>query len=99
MSKAVLLIDIPTNCTECDFAGTKLCAKAFAEAFREGKVKEVRDYNKRSEWCPFGELPEYKQVLSGRDLNGVYHDDFATGWNACLNTIIGGKNADKEDIL
>lgn len=58
MSKAILVMDMPKNCTECDLY---VCYRQYAgdkgDSFC-GKTKEDVDLSKRPDWCPLIELPQ-----------------------------------------
>lgn len=84
MSKAVLVMDMPKYCIDCpchfaDDTGAVICGK-------EDKVllsDDIQTY--KPGWCPLRELPKR---ISGSQK---YKNDYEKGWNACLDTIIGGK--------
>lgn len=89
MAKAVLVMDMPESCWECNLnymipLGSRLRCHAFALA-------KAIDSNTREkpDWCPLRELPEKKDTI-------IYeNDDWGTvdlkkkgeGWNACLEEI------------
>lgn len=79
--KAVLVIDMPTECIECPFC----------RVFADDKLTETHctwiaktnedGVNTRAEWCPLKSLPQKK--------NTDFHPNivYANGWNDCLKEI------------
>ena len=84
MAKAMLIIDVPTKCAECQLfyntAGTKMC-----EAI--GRLVECE--NKRPEWCPLREVPK-KKIKSKADSTSLIRIGEIKGYNACIDEILGG---------
>lgn len=83
MAKAILVMDMPSSCEECQLfyntEGTKMC-----EAI--GRLVECE--SEKPTWCPLREVPQYK----GKPL--IYHlydDGFVQGYNACIDEIGGGE--------
>lgn len=95
--KAILVIDMPTECIECPFC----------RVFADDKLTETHctwmattnkdGINTRAEWCPLKPLPQkkevkgdyYKQREIATDINELI--DFDKGYNACLDEILGEK--------
>lgn len=83
MSKAILIMDMPTKCEECQLfyntAGIKMC-----EAI--GRLVECK--SKKPTWCPLREVPQKKED------NSVIHieryEGYLEGWNDCVTEILGG---------
>ena len=82
MSKAILVIDMPDTCGKCP-----LCAsyQENAWAFREYwcpaiNHAEVEPLAKKPYDCPLRPLPEKVRV---------HMDDWADGYNTCLDEILG----------
>lgn len=82
MAKAVLVMDMPESCCECNLnymipLGSRLRCHAFA-------LGKAIDSNTREkpDWCPLRELPEKANHPDYCD-NGR----FDKGWNACLDEI------------
>lgn len=81
MSKAILVIDMPEKCTQCDFC----------EHQDEGWLwcipckKSARAFDK-PDWCPLQEVPQKKELyLSINNEKG-----YCEGYNACINEIMKG---------
>ena len=84
MSKAILVIDMPTDCEDCPLFkdGDKGMRKC--EASRKGTEWDY--YKVRPDWCPLRELPQKQTVHS---IDTAHHRFAKDGWNACLNEILG----------
>ena len=82
--KAILVIDeMPKNCDECPirFSGEP---NEWCWYLKHG----LDDIKSKPSWCPLKPLPE-KRELKEEWLNEYNRDEFADGWNACLNDITG----------
>ena len=86
--KSVLVIDTPSDCIECPLQAFECC---------HVKRKEIPMLNitqgTKPEWCPLKPLPDYVEPIHEDDcwekptnswLNGE-----RTGWNECLDEILG----------
>lgn len=88
MAKAVLIMDMPESCWECNLnymipLGSRLRCHAFALA-------KAIDSNTREkpDWCPLRELPEREtEMTDADDLGRDYVRGTMDGWNACLDEI------------
>ena len=78
MSKAVLVIDMPSCCDECfaldDRGDYPVC---FITQEQRGYTFRIRE--QRMDKCPLKEFPEKVRV---------FIDDWADGYNACIDDII-----------
>lgn len=76
MSKAILIMDMPNCCGECEMSGTGVC--------RKWNRKDLRSFPKE---CPLKEIPEHREVNSD-----PYHvsltEAYDFGYNACLDEIL-----------
>lgn len=87
MPKAVLVMDMPESCFDCNFlycnadAGIDSC-----QAMEVSRIVDSETYEK-PDWCPLRELPEHKRTI-GKENEG---DTLLmnVGWNACLDEITG----------
>lgn len=79
MAKAVLVMDMPEDCTMCKFWNSK-----DDECYATG-VEEIslNSEEAKPDWCPLRELPEKANHPDYCD-NGR----FDKGWNACLDEIL-----------
>lgn len=83
MAKAVLIIDMPEDCTMCKFWNSK-DDECYATGVEE---LSLNSEEAKPDWCPLRELPEkIPELKSG-------YEDLSTsirrvGWNACLDEIL-----------
>lgn len=77
MSKAVLVMDMPENCTECPLLnGADECIMQDEDAnFNADTLDELKA------GCPLRGLPE-------KQGNSKYQNDYEKGWNACIDMCI-----------
>lgn len=91
MSKAVLIMDMPECCADCQLADDDpsglYCVPA--DEYYDGK-ESTED---RANFCPLRELPEKEHNDNGYD---EYSDGYDAGWNACLNKILKTDGMRKE---
>lgn len=84
MSKSVLVIDTPENCTVCPLlTGSDECIMQEDDA-----NFNADSFSRLIENCPLKRLPEKKNytAISGRSPLGAW----GNGWNACIDEIAGG---------
>lgn len=89
MSKAVLVMDMPSSCEECilkNYVG-KDC-DVVCEV--KGMTQSYEDaYKGKPIWCPLRELPEKKEDNSA---NTESFACFKLGYNACIDELLGEEN-------
>lgn len=92
MAKAVLIMDMPESCGECnfnDFGANGLLTCICIDDYME--LEDDMD-TCRPDWCPFRELPEKKELyLSINNQKG-----YCVGWNACVDEILKTDGLRKE---
>lgn len=76
MSKAVLVMDMPKDCYECKLQDWLTCRI----------VKKCNTAHKKPDWCPLKPLPDKKPHTE--DVLEVFVN---TGYNACIDEILGDK--------
>ncbi len=86
MAKAVLVMDMPKDCYDCQLG---VIADWTNELFCAGKDKAVNNCipNKKPDGCPLKLMPE-KAVKSIHDSDEMWF--WNQGWNACIDKILGG---------
>lgn len=98
MSKAILVIDMPSSCFYCDFCHTKdYNCNYQIDGDKYCCIKElnVNDYYydekpiPKPKWCPLMSLPEKKIVVPMDTASEVV---FKYGWNSCLDNILEKNN-------
>lgn len=81
--KAILVIDMPKECSECPCFYDYLCCQA------KGGLNVLGD--ERPKECPLKPMPEKKILDEELFMSGNFrliHARF-TGWNDCIDTITG----------
>lgn len=93
MSKAIVVVDVPKSCCDCQYSGylnvdnEHICVLV---------NKAIEHYNcidiERADICPLKPIPEKKEILNIRDTDDMY-DVFANkinvGYNRCIEDILG----------
>lgn len=91
MPKAVLIMDMPECCADCQLADDDpsglYCVPA--DKYYDGE-ESTED---RASWCPLRELPEKKERRIGEHGERM----FRAGFNACLNEIMRQGMSDSVD--
>ncbi len=73
--KAILIIDMPTNCNECRILNYEYGCPIIGATGERNKG--------RSEMCPLKPMPQ-KYCTDGDDIE---EDSYWQGWNECLKEI------------
>lgn len=92
MEKAIIIIDMPDNCTKCTFIHRDYCSSI--ESYFCGvnhKRLSFSHVSCRPIECPLRELPEEDHENHYPD---EWEDGYADGWNACLREITGQPKED-----
>ena len=84
MSKAILVIDMPFNCIECELRHMHTCSYAKKD------VLGYYDMSFRPGWCPLREMPEKEDIHKVIMIDKEYGDGWNAGWNACVDWIENG---------
>lgn len=89
MSKAMLIMDMPSRCGDCP------CFDNFNRMCQEEhkflSMVEINIKNKKPTWCPLREVPQKKEVLNREQYEfGSIGLAFTEGYNACIDEILGG---------
>lgn len=81
MAKAVLVMDMPDDCTMCKFWNTDddECYATGSEELSLGDCEKTKP-----DWCPLRELPEKKERGVGEHGERM----FRAGFDACLDKIL-----------
>lgn len=81
MSKAILVIDMPSRCNSCP-----LLDEPYDYCIPTDR--DVSDYGSETKptWCPLKEVPQKKEADSLSD-SGYFE---AIGYNACIDEILKG---------
>ena len=84
MAKAVLVMDMPECCADCQIADDDPSGLycVFADDYYDGSDSS----EDRASFCPLRELPEYRRTIGKEsEQNRILTN---TGWNACLDKIL-----------
>ena len=86
MNKAILIIDMPENCRDCNLRekGKASCLPKSFETSLSGVYNYYHNGTK-PDWCPLKALPEEK---SDDNVDGFF-DGYDAGWNAYRKKILG----------
>lgn len=80
MSKAILVMDMPSRCEDCQLIDSPydLCIL---------KGYDISNYRCESkpDWCPLREVPQKQEEQCGETI-----DEVAIGYNACIDEIMKG---------
>lgn len=91
MNKAIAIIDMPETCAECFFCCTiqeiSVGNGLYKKVGKCSLAKDIEDpwrniwwqVEHKEEWCPLKPVPEKVEV---------FMDDWADGYNACLEDIL-----------
>lgn len=82
MSKAVLVMDMPSSCDECplfDSHYSDMTCKANGRSINYPYPKD-----ERQDFCPLRELPKKKEIR----LDHALHE-YESGYNACIDELLG----------
>jgi len=85
MSKAVVVIDMPTSCDRCNFffhGYGDMCCTALNNMIIDCPYPSFH----RQDWCPLKPIPD-KYIHSCNTYN-EYENGYADGYNNCLNNIL-----------
>lgn len=95
MAKAVLIVDMPEDCTMCKFWNTDddECYATGSEELSLGDCEKTKP-----DWCPLRELPEKKETFTTLEChsNGQLTEGMKAGRNACLDNILKDDGMRKE---
>lgn len=79
MNKAILVMDMPDDCFECNF-----CVELSAQDRCVAAGKRIFTLEK-PDWCPLKQLPE---KLEGNDSIKYQWGEYEDGWNHCIDCLI-----------
>lgn len=87
MSKAILVIDMPSCCDKCfaldDNGDYPMCLIT-----QEQRGYTFRTREQKMDRCPFKPLPDKRDENGTWTMNGYIEDRYSTGWNECVDEIL-----------
>ena len=86
MNKAILVMDMPSGCNECDI----MCKQYYATIKKEELKCGTKPHN-----CPLKPLPKKKDICGAYNYeyyaNGGMSPSEKYGYNACVDEILGSR--------
>lgn len=90
MSKAVLIMDMPSSCNKCPLFGSHysdMTCRANGRSINYPYPKE-----ERQSWCPLKPIPKKKdREVVKENYNGGYSHGIVHGYNACIYELLSEK--------
>lgn len=86
--KAILLVDMPSNCRECTFYDDEIIPSCWAHMSFTGRTIINYELLDKKQFCPLKPLPQKKEsslIVDGEKVNSAYEE----GWNDCVDEILG----------
>lgn len=84
MSKAILVVDMPSDCNHCQFAdfsnGQWECNQ-----HKGGRIADAMKVRSVPSWCPLRPMPNKKTIFYEYEIEDLMN----LGWNACIDEILG----------
>lgn len=87
MSKAVLVMNMPESCKECD--SCIIGSVVFCGINGKRIEQKVMNENEKSEKCPLQDLPERKKE---NKYHNATEKGYVSGYNSCINEILKGSD-------
>ena len=88
MKKAVLLMDVPETCLDCNLCVLDTDGSISCYYNKREICSNVGENNSRPNWCPLRPLPDRKEITETYKLEDRL-PSFKCGWNWCLDEITG----------
>lgn len=82
MGKAMLIMDMPSKCNECEMAHPINYFNWMCEKTNKLVAHDFAGNNYRPCWCPLKEIP-----IKRKYGNGIYNGE-VKGWNDCIEEIL-----------
>lgn len=88
MKKAVLLMDVPEKCLDCNLCFLDMDGSISCYYNKREICSNVGENNSRPNWCPLRPLPDRKEITETYKWEDRL-PSFKCGWNWCLDEITG----------
>lgn len=88
MSKAILVVDMPKCCDECDLHYERNCEDYCSIG---NEYIDINVLKTKPNWCPLKEIPKKQQHYS---IDETFMRGAKTGYNACIDDILKGSEED-----
>ena len=103
--KAILVIDMPENCSECILCNGKMnhfrneyryfCSKVFDTGNGDAVQYFVDPENTKPDWCPLTSFPSRinlrQYTEASLNMESILAYQYSQGWNDCLSDIVKGR--------
>lgn len=85
LSKSILVISTPENCTGCSLYHYPSC-----HCYITGKFQNNISEDYKPDWCPLKEVPDKKKPrkIHDNNLGHFYISAFDKGYNKCIDDIL-----------
>ena len=92
MSKAILVLDMPEKCEDCQLAEKQSGEYWYCNALHN--YTSFIDFNeKKPSNCPLRPMPEKKQLNGDvHNMQSLVEEISSASWNACIDAITGDVN-------
>ena len=88
--KAILVVDMPRSCADCPLRTSLEANYLYCIAtLPRLKIDPMTAYHIKEHKCPLKQMPQ-KREPKEEWLNQYHRDEFADGWNACIEGIENG---------
>ena len=92
MSKAVLVMDMPSSCLKCPLGKNMSNSIEVCIQCPLGKCAVDAETETTPDWCPLRESPNKKErLVATNDYDGGYSHGFVGGYNACIDELLEDK--------
>ena len=81
MNKAILVMDMPKSCDECNLHYERDC-EDYCDIGNE--YIDINVLKSKPDWCPLKEVPQKP------DQPPINESSYVAGWNACIDEILKG---------
>lgn len=92
MNKAILIIDMPSCCSECSLMfedeHSYWCPVECSK--NETDIYDYVELHRKPDWCPLRQLPEKQDTDPSKCSEPFYDFEFEHGYNQCIDEIISG---------
>lgn len=100
MSKAVLILDMPSSCRKCDLRVIGIDNFCTGADCRKIDQMEIINEDIKPDWCPLRELPEKKEdgealkiaiendCYDGSMEDKAYLNGYDRGYNDCIDKLL-----------
>lgn len=90
MSKAILVIDMPSCCGECPIHASYADSAFSIREYWCATVGEDVNPKTKPDWCPLKMLPEKYEIDKNKCCDPFYEFEFEYGYNQCIDEILRG---------